>query len=180
MLNRANIFALAIFASFFMICFSIIQIMDAPEGDKIIPPPPKQERFGVRKDIWIAKDGSRCHYRIESPHSTLIAIPKKKDFRFVENLKNMHAVFQYKVENGEQHLRTFDADTGIYDYSRHLFNASSVNLSFFRTKGVQIPSLIKPEEAYLQGVAEHVELTLDSKNPDFKAEKFKAQVRYDP
>lgn len=177
MLNRAKILAALVFALFAFVCLSIMQVLDAPEGDTFTPPPPKQERFGVRKDIWVAKDGDRVHYRIESPRSTLLAIPKKKDFRFVEHLEGMHAVFQYKIENGEQHLRAFNASSGIYDYSRHLFNASSVNLLFFRAKGTDIPFLLDPNEAYLQGVAEHVELTLDTKNPDFKAEKFKAQVK---
>lgn len=139
----------------------------------------KQNRAGVRKDLWIAQEGGvRLHNRIESASSTLTLTPVDDHMEIIENLNNIHCAMQDKVSTQagkwSQQVRYFDAGTGIYQYSTNRFTAQTVALSLFRLPGSDLPNSFAQHAPYLKGVAQDVSFAVAGKASQFQAKHFKA------
>lgn len=139
----------------------------------------KQNRAGVRKDLWIAQEGGlRLHDRIESASSTLTLTPLDDRLDMIEHLNNIHCWMQDKVamQDGKwvQQVRYFDADSGVYQYSTNRFAAQTVALSLFRLPGTDLPSAALKNLPYMKGVAQDVSFALEGKASKFQAKQFKA------
>ncbi|MCB1109414.1 MAG: hypothetical protein KDK64_00380 [Chlamydiia bacterium] len=144
--------------------------------------PNKQMRKGVAKDLWISEKGKvRLHHHIESPRSILTAIPNGNRVELIEQMIGMKCFFQEKIEDKEgrvmQHIRYLQSGEGTYHYTNHLFDAQKVFLALYHLPGETLTTHLKPDEAYLKGIAEEVSLSFSSGSPNFHAEKFKAQIR---
>jgi hypothetical protein len=139
----------------------------------------RQNRAGVRKDLWIAQEGStRLHDRIESASSVLTLTPVDDHMEIVEHLSDLHCSMQDKVtlQNGKwvQQVRYFDAITGVYQYSTSRFTAQTVALSLFRLPGNDLPVSLLKNTPYLKGVAQDVSFAVAGKASQFQAKQFKA------
>lgn len=143
--------------------------------------PTKQQRSGVRKEIWLAQeDGSRLHYRILSATSMLTLTPIQNKVEVVEALQGVKCWMQEKVYASKdgtsmQQTRYFEAQNGLYRYNSAQLIAQQVLLSVFRLPGLLLPS--EPEGAMLKGIAERVVLTFGGKIPQFQATGFKATYK---
>jgi hypothetical protein len=140
-----------------------------------------QTRSGVRKDLWLSQqDHSRLHYRIDSKSSVLTLLPIDDKVDIIENLQQLKCWMQDKLyAQGNvvmQQMRFFEADQGVYQYSTQRFAASSVALSLFRVPGVQLPTAIDPQAAFLRGVAQDVSFSIAGKATQFQAQRFKATL----
>lgn len=141
--------------------------------------PTKQNRGGVRKDLWIVQEGGlRLHDRIESASSTLTLTPVDDHMDIIENLNQIHCSMQDKIveQDGKwiQQVRYFDANTGVYQYSTNRFTAQAVALSLFRLPGKDLPSSLLKSSPYLKGVAQDVSFAVAGKASQFQAKHFKA------
>ena len=144
--------------------------------------PNKQMRKGVTKDLWISdKSHVRLHHHIESPRSILTAIPHGTRVELVEQMIGMKCYFQEKLEkeNGEtvQQIRYLQSGEGTYRYTDHFFDAHSVFLALYRLPGENLTTHLDTNDAYMKGIAEEVSLSFSNGTPNFRAEKFKAQIR---
>lgn len=142
-------------------------------------PPTKQNRGGVRKDLWITQEGGkRLHNRIESASSILTLTPVDDHMDIIEHLHQIRCSMQDKIidENGKvtQQVRYFDASSGIYQYSIGKFTAESVSLSLFRLPGTDLPETLAQKSPYLRGVARDVSFAIAGKASEFQAKSFKA------
>ena len=134
-----------------------------------------QHRGAVCKDLWIAQaEGKRLHDKIESLSSTLILTPKKGHLEIVEHLNGVHCAMQDRLDKETQHVRLFDALTGVYEYSTSRLTAQTVTLALFRLPGTDLPSSFSHAHPYLAGVAEDVSFALAGKASQFQAKQFKA------
>jgi len=143
--------------------------------------PNKQMRSGVSKDLWLADQKSgRLHHHIESPRSILTAIQKEGHIELTEQMINMHCFSQEKIEeeNGifKQTIRYLESSEGTYHYADQLFDAHSVFLALYSLPGETLTLILDPKTAYLKGVADNVSLSFSDGAPNFRAEKFKAQI----
>ncbi len=143
------------------------------------PQSTKQNRAGVRKDLWIVQEGGvRLHDRIESASSTLTLTPIDDHLDIIENLHQIRCSMQDKimVQDGKtvQQVRYFDATTGVYQYSINRFNAEAVSLSLFRLPGSELPASLAKSSPFLKGVAQDVTFALAGKASQFQAKHFKA------
>jgi hypothetical protein len=141
--------------------------------------PTKQNRAGVRKDLWITQaDGKRLHDRIESGSSTLTLTPVDDHLDIIEHLNQIHCSMQDKIseENGKlfQQVRYFDANSGIYQYSTNRFTAEAVSLALFHLPGSDLPASLSKSSPYLRGVAQDVSFAVAGKASQFQAKHFKA------
>jgi hypothetical protein len=141
--------------------------------------PAKQNRAGVRKDLWITQvDGKRLHDRIESTSSTLTLTPIDDHLDIIEHLNQIQCSMQDKLveENGKvfQHIRYFDANSGVYQYSTYRFTAEAVALALFRLPGSDLPTSFSKSSPYLKGVAQDVSFAVAGKASQFQAKNFKA------
>lgn len=139
----------------------------------------KQNRAGVRKDLWITQaDGKRLHDRIESASSTLTLTPIDDHLDIIEHLSQIHCSMQDKIveQNGAifQQVRYFDANTGVYQYSTNRFTAQAVTLALFRLPGSDLPASLAKSSPYLKGVAQDVSFAVAGKASQFQAKHFKA------
>ena len=139
----------------------------------------KQNRAGVRKDLWITQeDGKRLHDRIDSASSTLTLTPVDDHMDIIEHLNQIHCSMQDKITELEgkpyQQVRSFDADTGIYQYSTNRFTAQTVSLALFRLPGTDLPVSLSKTTPYLKGVAKDVSFAVAGKASQFQAKHFKA------
>ncbi len=139
----------------------------------------KQNRAGVKKDLWITQEGGmRLHDRIESASSTLTLTPVDDHMDIIEHLNNIHCSMQDKLSLQEgkwiQQIRYFDADTGVYQYSTNRFTAQTVSLSLFRLPGSDLPPSFLKSSPYLKGVAQDVSFAIAGKASQFQAKHFKA------
>ncbi|MEM8728068.1 MAG: hypothetical protein AAGE99_05110 [Chlamydiota bacterium] len=155
------------------------EIRMAKEGETS---PDKQLRSRVSKDLWFSENGAtRLHYHIESPRSILTPIPDGNRLDLVEQMFGMKCYFQEKIDNKEgivtQQIRYLESEEGIYRYTDHYFDAHSVSLALYRLPGETLTTDLDAKEAYLEGIAEGVTLSLAGETPDFHAEKFKAHIR---
>jgi hypothetical protein len=85
--------------------------------------PIRQFRSQVQKDIWT----QAAHYQVKSAESELIVKQKKDKVEAIEYLKNIDG----KIEEPEQ-LRTFTAQSGIYQIPTQEFIADNCHLVFFK------------------------------------------------
>ena len=138
--------------------------------------PAHQKREGVQKDIWSGPD--RLHFRLKSAESELVISQKKEKVEAVEKLKHIECWLQDEidVEHSLQQIRTFSAETGVYHYPSHRFDAQSVYLAFFRIPGGELPDSLFPEKPFLTGLAREVNFSATSKNPTFTAYHLQAQL----
>jgi hypothetical protein len=134
----------------------------------------EQKRGNVQKDLYRYENGQRLHSRISA--ATSILKPLASTHQFIEEMEHSEAIIQSKFEGDTQEIRTFSSNKGIYNYASHTFQADSVLLRFYREPGHLFPEHLDPSKAFLDGVAEHVTLVIDS-TPDFKAEKFQANIK---
>jgi hypothetical protein len=141
----------------------------------------KQNRAGVRKDLWITQEGgARLHDRIESASSELTLTPVDDHLDIIEHLSQIHCSMQDKIveQNGKtfQQVRYFDANTGIYQYSTNRFTAQTVSLALFRLPGKDLPEALSKSSPYLKGVAQDVSFAVAGKASQFQAKHFKASI----
>lgn len=143
------------------------------------PASTKQNRAGVRKDLWITQpDGTRLHDRIESSSSILTLTPIDDHLEIIETLNQIHCSMQERLmeQNGKpfQQIRYFEATSGIYQYSTSRFKAEAVSLALFRLPGNQLPISLVHSTPYLRGVAQDVSFAVAGKASQFQAKNFKA------
>jgi hypothetical protein len=148
-------------------------------SEKRAPLPPlqaslEQKRCNVQKDLYHYENEQRLHSRISASTSTLK--PLASTHQFIEEMEHSEAIIQSKFEGDTQEIRTFASNKGVYNYASHTFQADSVLLRFYREPGHLFPEHLDPSKAFLDGVAEHVTLSIDN-TPDFKAEKFQANIK---
>ncbi len=139
----------------------------------------KQNRAGVRKDLWITQEGGRrLHNRIESASSVLTLTPIDDHLDIIEHLNQIQCSLQEKIieQDGKvsQQVRYFDADSGIYQYSINSFTAQTVALSLYRLPGSDLPKTFDKKTPYLKGVAKDVSFAVAGKASQFQAKHFKA------
>ena len=139
----------------------------------------KQNRAGVRKDLWITQEGSRrLHNRIESASSVLTLTPVDDHLDIIEHLHQIQCSLQDKIieQDGKvtQQVRYFDADSGMYQYSINSFTAQTVALSLYRLPGSDLPKTFDKKTPYLKGVAKDVSFAVAGKASQFQAKHFKA------
>jgi hypothetical protein len=138
----------------------------------------EQKRKGVVKEIWFTQeDNQRLHYRIISEGSLLTLQPDGKKFDLIEKLEHIKCWMQDKLTEGPmQQVRFFQAEEGWYRYSSQEFIAQSVALSLFRLPGHALPRDVGKLNPFLKGIAQDVSFAVSGKNPQFKAQDFKAQL----
>jgi hypothetical protein len=139
----------------------------------------QQSRAGVRKDLWITEEGgARLHDRIESASSTLTLTPVGDHMDIIEHLNQIRCSMQDKIvyqnQKWVQHVRYFEADTGIYQYSTNQFSAQTVSLALFRLPGRELPAALTQSAPYLKGIAQDVSFAAGGKASQFQAKRFKA------
>lgn len=139
----------------------------------------KQNRAGVRKDLWITQEGGvRLHDRIESASSVLTLTPIDDHMDIIEHLNQIRCSMQDKIaeQNGifSQQVRYFDANSGIYQYSSNRFTAETVSLALYKLPGKDLPLSVSKNSPYLKGVAKDVSFAVAGKASQFQAKHFKA------
>lgn len=139
----------------------------------------KQNRAGVRKDLWITQEGGmRLHDRIESVSSILTLTPIDDHMDIMEHLNQIRCTMQDKFfeQNGSvyQQVRYFDANTGIYQYSTNGFTAQAVSLALYRLPGKNLPETLIKQQPFLKGIAQDVSFAVAGKASQFQAKQFKA------
>ncbi|MGR3973599.1 MAG: hypothetical protein QRY72_03400 [Candidatus Rhabdochlamydia sp.] len=139
---------------------------------------PQQDRWGVSKDLWLyQEDGVRLHHHIASKSSSLQFIKHEQKMVITEHLEKISCLIQDQITQHHhtpfQHIRTFEALQGSYDYHQHALIAHHAKLSFFKLPGKELPHtlLTKP---YLTGVAKDISLLIKGRSPQFEATHFQA------
>lgn len=140
-----------------------------------------QIRKNIQKDIWQQDSQERLHYRINAENSTLYLKSKKNKIEVHEEMQKIACLLQeklyYKNHTPMQELRSFIADTGTYNFSKHEFLAETVFLDFYTSPGHELPELKNINPPFLKGLAKQVSFTFTSGGPSFHAEKFQAQMQ---
>jgi len=152
-------------------------------SSKTIVSTTQQQRKGVVKEIWFTQEeNTRLHYRIFSESSLLTIQPSGTHFDLVEKLEKIQCWMQDKLYTPTtgggymQQIRFLAAEEGVYRYNSQEFLAQSVALSLFRLQGHELPKEMAQAKPFLKGVAEGVWFAVSGKNPQFKAQHFKAEL----
>ena len=147
----------------------------------------KQTREGVRKDLYVTRQGHRLQAILTCPLSELTLTHTKGEAEVVENLKKFHCLMQEdvyvllpdgtKATAGEgqklQVVRDFNAVSGLFFYQRQLLTAKRVFVSRYELPGWNLPDLVKEFEPSMKGVARSAELSFGN-GFKFRAVNFKA------
>ena len=143
----------------------------------------QQQRKGVVKEIWFTQeDHSRLHYRISSESSLLTIKPEGRKFDLIEKLEKIKCWMQDKLYQPAQNvgpmqqIRFLQAQEGLYRFTSQEFLAQSVDLSLYRLNGHELPTEMGKITPFLKGNAEDVSFAISGKNPQFKAQHFKAEL----
>ena len=150
----------------------LLALGEKPEKPPLLAAPAEGRRFEVHKDLYRSQEGERLHSRISCETSRLQTTP------LIEHMEKVTAILQYKFDGDSQEIRTFASPQGIYDYNTQTFQSDFIHFSFYREPGHLFPSSIHLTHPFLEGAAEQVTLLIEDK-PDFKAEKFQANVTLD-
>lgn len=142
--------------------------------------PANQLRQGVQKDIWIANERQRLHFRFKSEKSHLALTQKKGKISAVEKLKQIECLIQEAVDPASsiQKLRMFRANEGTYYFPSHRFSANHIDLAFYQIPGIDLPSFLPLEKPFLTGTAQTITFSAADKNPAFTAHFLK--IHLDP
>ncbi len=140
-----------------------------------------QMRDDVQKDLWVMNEKERLHFRICSEHSDLCLSRSAKTTEVTENLQNIQCWIQEKILplEGEQLIRFFSSQEGIYRYPSHSFFAPHLFLFFFQIPGSDLPEDIFSYSPYLQGLADQVYFQFTEKMPGFEATRLRALYKLD-
>ncbi len=152
----------------------------------------KQNRQGVRKDLFVSHPDHRLQAVLTCPVSELTLTCDKGEAEVVENLKKFQCLMQeelYRVdsEGGKiplsitgkpmQIVRDFNALSGQFYYQRQKLMAERVFVSRYIIPGHSFPELIKNAQPTMKGVAGRTELNFGN-GFKFKAENLKATFFY--
>lgn len=148
----------------------------------------KQNRQGVRKDLFVSHPDHRLQAMLTCPVSELTLTHGKGEAEVVENLKKFQCLMQEelyyidsegrKMPRGNigkpmQIVRDFNALSGSFYYQRQMLIAERVFVSRYILPGHSLPELIKDAQPTMKGVARSSELNFGS-GFKFKAENLKA------
>lgn len=142
-----------------------------------------QTRSGVCKDLWYTQDkNQRLHYKIKSDRSILTFLINQGKVDLVENLEGIDCWMQDKITSAgtskaAQQVRHVQANEGIYRFNTSQFQADTVHLALFQLPGENLPGDVRPDAAYVQGVASEVSFSVSGSRPQFQAQNFKATLR---
>lgn len=142
--------------------------------------PVRQKRHQVQKDVWAMQGAHRHHFRLTSQDSDWIISQQKGKMIAVEEMHQLVGWIQDEVddEQGQQLVRSFQADRGTYVFPSHRFIADTVDLAFFRLPGTELPSSPIYEKPFLKGKAYDLNFTAFQKIPALQATHL--QLEFDP
>ena len=167
-----------------------LKLIKQTKEEKVLAATHKQNREGVRKDLFVARPGHRLRTVLTCPVSELTLSYDRGESEVVENLKKFHCVMQEEVYNvdgeggkiplnvrGEpmQVVRDFDALSGQFYYQRQRLAAERAFVSRYTLPGHEMPELIEDVLPMMKGVARSAELDFGN-GIKFKTRHLKAAL----
>ncbi len=140
-----------------------------------------QYRLGVTKDLWMVEGRERLHHRICSGYSLVKVCPRRREGKLVEQLRDVSAVVQEKIERlpgkRRQQLRFIRTKQAMYNYSSHTFFSEWVELALARIEGVELPlERVAEKECYAKAMAQEATFFFLAPTPKLQAKMLWAKI----
>lgn len=133
----------------------------------------KQERSGVSKEIWYAKNGRRLLILAQAKNADVYLEKVQGKNMIIERLEDATAIIQeeYDENNGFplQKLKKIQAKSALYNYTDQSLIAQDVVVEEFIVHGDRIPKKLPPSLHTVR--AQEVELKLETGNLQVSAGK---------
>ncbi|MCB1149692.1 MAG: hypothetical protein KDK48_05950 [Chlamydiia bacterium] len=151
------------------------KIMTQAEVEKKAETTHKQERRGVRKDLWVSDHGVRLHTFLEAESSDLILEDLAGVPELVEIIPRFRLLMQEELFPDKQLIREVNAADGRFYYLQEKITAKRAMIARYMLPGAALPELIAGEKPLFKGVADSAEVTF-SGGIKFHAKQIKATV----
>lgn len=135
----------------------------------------RQQRKGVRKDLWVSDQGKRLHTFLEAERSDLILEDLVGTPELVEIIPRFRLLMQEELLPEKQLVREVNASDGRFYYLQEKITAKRAMIARYMLPGSALPELISGEKPLFKGVADSAEVTFTG-GMKFRAKQIKATL----